>query len=287
MKRLTLTLVALAASAFAQRHQPINAATMSPYRAMPSLPGATPGNILNPGGATSLHPSLLGGTISGSIPYTGVRPGGGYGHGGYAGRNRTIVVPYAVPVYGGGYYDTYAGYAGYGMMPQQQQPVTVVMPQQPAPSIVINHYNSPDATRPTVTVENTERGELKVYEATPRRAEKPAPDPTRSYVRDDKPNIYMLVMKDAKVRQAIGYWVEGDLLKYVTPQATISSVLLRDIDRTASARLNAQNKLERDSVAWADLSACLRVVPALDHCIPVRCRQPGRSERRRVITVLD
>jgi hypothetical protein len=235
MKRLTLAVVVLAGSGLAQQ-QPFNAATMSPYRAMPSLPGATPGNILNPGGATALHPSLVGGTISGSIPYTGVPPGG------HNGRNRTIVVPYAVPVWTGGYYG-YAGYAGYGM-PQAQPNVTVVMPQQQQPSIVINHhYNSPDAARPTTTVESADRGELKVYEATPRRTE---PAPARSYARDEKPNIYNVVMKDGTVRQAIGYWVQGDLLKFVSPQAVIGDVLLTQIDREATARLNAQNKLEMD-----------------------------------------
>lgn len=213
---------------------------MNPYRAMPRLPGASPGNILYPGGATSLHPNLLGGTVSGALPYTGVIPGSRQG------RNRTIVVPYAVPVWSGGYYGYgYAGYPGYGMPVQQQPNITVVMPEQQTPSIVINHhYNSPDAERPTVTAENVERGQLRVYEATPRQAQ--PPDTARSYVRDDKPNIYMIVTKDDTVRRAIGYWTEGDLLKYVTPQATIGSVPLSQVDRGATARLNAQNNLELD-----------------------------------------
>lgn len=245
MNRLTLGIATALVSANLSLAQ-YNAATMSPYRAMPVPPNASPGNILYPGGGgTMLHPTRLGGTISGAIPYTGVGPVQG-GHG----RPRTIVVPYAVPVWSGGYY----GYSGYGM-PQAQPNITVVMPQQQTPSVIINQYSGTDAPRTVTTAENIERGELKVYEATPRRSEKPAesaaepataPAAARSYVRDDKPNIYMIALKDDTVRQAIGYWVEGALLKYVTPQATITSVSLEMIDREASVRLNAQHKLELD-----------------------------------------
>jgi hypothetical protein len=250
MNRLTPvvgTIILLAGLALAQ---PYNAATMSPYRAMPAPVTATPGNILYPGGVTAplhptylgatiggpFHPSRLGGTIGGGAPYRGGR--GGF----HGGRQQTVVVPYAVPVYGGGYF----GDGGYGM-PQAQPNVTVVMPQQPAPSVIINQYSGTDSPRTVTTAENGERSELKVYEATPRRTETPsAPDSARSYVLDDKPNIYMIVLRDDTVRRAIGYWTEGRLLKYVTPEATISSVPLDTIDREASARVNAQNKLELD-----------------------------------------
>jgi hypothetical protein len=146
-------------------------------------------------------------------------------------------VPYAVPVWTGGYYGP--GY-GYGM-PEPQPNITVVMPQQQTPSVIINQYSTPDGTRTTTTEENPERGGLQVYEG-PKRAEASA-EP-RSYVRDDKPNIYMIVLKDDTVRQAIGYWVDGALLKYVTPQATITSVPLDMVDREASLRVNAQKKLD-------------------------------------------
>src|SRR4051794_38495680 len=73
----------------------------NPVRPMPAPINALPyGNIIFPGGFPS-HPTALGGTVSGNIPYTGVPAGGRYPHGG--GRNQTVVVPYAVPVYGGGH----------------------------------------------------------------------------------------------------------------------------------------------------------------------------------------
>jgi hypothetical protein len=218
---------------------------MSPIRAMPAPAGATRfGNILFPGGTPSSHPIALGGTVSGSIPYTGVRPGGGFG------RNRTVVVPYAIPVFAGGY-----GY-GYGYAPQpvQQPNLTLVMPQQPTPTVIINNHYPAGAESPRTSVsveEPSEQSGVKVYEATPRRTEtaQSSPEPARgtgAYVRDDKPNIYLIALKDGTVRQAIGYWVKADLLHYVTPQAKIQEVAMAEVDRENSVRLNAERKLEFD-----------------------------------------
>jgi hypothetical protein len=163
-----------------------------------------------------------------------------------------VVVPYAVPVFAGGY-----GYGyGYGYPQEPAQPnVTVVMPQQPTPTVVINnHYTTPDAVRTSVSVEepgeNTSSG-IKVYEGNAKRAEAapPKPEPPRAagaYVRDDKPNIYLIALKDSTVRQAIGYWVKGDALHFVTPAAKIHEVPLSDVDRDTSVRLNTERKLEFD-----------------------------------------
>jgi hypothetical protein len=151
-----------------------------------------------------------------------------------------MVVPYAVPVFGG-----YYGYGAYDYAPQQQ-PVTIVVPQQPAPQVIINHhYNSPDAVRPSVSTEVPgERGEVRVYEANPRKPVPEAAQEARTYVRDDKPNIYLIALKDSTVRQAIGYWAEGTSLHYVTPEASISRVSLDMVDREGTRQLNAQRGLE-------------------------------------------
>jgi hypothetical protein len=165
-----------------------------------------------------------------------------------------MIVPYAVPVFAGGYGYGY-GY-GYPPEPVQQPNITVVMPQQPTPTVVINnHYPAADGPRTSVSVEEsagTPTGGVKVYEANPRRAEpalaktEPPAAASAAYVRDDKPNIYLIALKDQTVRQAIGYWVKADVLHYVTPGAKIQEVSLEQVDRESSARLNAERKLDFD-----------------------------------------
>jgi hypothetical protein len=249
MKRLTISVVA--STAFAVVAVAQNAATMSPYRSMPAPRGATPyGNILFPGGTPS-HAQALGAAVAG-VPYPGIGYGGvgsgGHGRGGRGGgRNRTIVIPYAVPVWSG-------GYNGYLPQEPEQPSVTVVMPQQPTPSVIINNHYASDGKPISTTVESASDRSLKVYEGTPREAPAataptataPAvtPVPAGSLVRDDKPNIYMIALKDGTVRQAIGYWTKDGALHYVTPQATISHIGLEMVDRSATGRLNADRKLD-------------------------------------------
>ncbi|MEJ7606302.1 MAG: hypothetical protein WKF37_08540 [Bryobacteraceae bacterium] len=126
-----LTILTVAASA---QHVPV----LNPSRGMTPPAGASPyGNILFPGGlpVNQSHASRLGRSIGGG-GYPGVVPG----NVGPVGRPRTIVVPYAVPLYYGDY--------GYGYQQQQAAPnVTVVVPQQPAPSVVINNTFAPDSGR--------------------------------------------------------------------------------------------------------------------------------------------
>jgi hypothetical protein len=192
------------------------------------------GNILFPGGIAphqQTHAGRLGGVVSG----VGVGPRGPQFPNQ---RNRTIVVPYAVPVY---YGDPY-GYAGYGY--QQQNPnVTVVVPQQPAPSVIINHNYTPETAKPVMREysESTppESG-IKVYEGP-----KPAAETPRK-VEIDKPTIYLVAFKDGNIRQAIGYWIEGADFSYVTPQSKINRVPLDTLDRELSEQLNSERNLEFD-----------------------------------------
>jgi hypothetical protein len=196
------------------------------------------GNILFPGGIaphTQTHAGRIGGVVSGYPPYTGVRGPQ------FPNRNRTIVVPYAVPVY---YGDPYA-YAY-----QQQPNVTVVVPQQPTPSVVINHNYSADTANPVLrdysTEEPAERGGVRVYEGP---GKKPAPEPKQEVRRvpaSDRPTIYLIALKDSTIRQAIGYWVEQGTLHYVTPQSTINRITLDNVDRELSHQLNSERNLEFD-----------------------------------------
>lgn len=251
MIRLTvLTAILAGIATFPALGQHLN--TMNPVRPMPAPPNALPfGNILFPGGIPAHHTERVGGLITGSRPYTGVPPRGTAGYPGGPGRNRTVVVPYAVPVFASPYY----GYADPGYLMQQPN-VTVVVPQAPTPSVVINqHYNPPEPGKPVLRdYSNIELPEtsVKVYEGpTPGggRVEANEPKPavrTPHAPRDDRPTIYLIALKDTSVRQAIGYWVEDGTLHYVTPKGSINHVTLDMVDRETSVQLNAERNLEFD-----------------------------------------
>lgn len=257
--------VGATALVWAQQHP----SQMNPVRALPPPVNALPfGNLLYPGGIPGRYPGLGGslGTIyGGSVPYAGVRPGTPQRPPDRGGRGRTVVVPYAVPVYYGGY--GYAnGYGGGYYDPAQQSPtnVTVVVPQQPTPSVIINQtFPGAEGTRSEVresaSNEIPETGGIRVYEPG-RRSEAPqpknekqvaqSPEPAKASApartRDDKPTIYLIALKDSTIRQAIGYWVKGDKLSYVTPQASVNHVSLDMVDREMSVQLNAERNLELD-----------------------------------------
>ena len=204
------------------------------------------GNILFPGGIAphqQTHAGRIGAVVGGG-PFPGAGVGGG-GRPGLPNRNRTIVVPYAVPVY---YGDPY----GYGYGYQQQTPnVTVVVPQQSTPSVVINHNYSPETARPVLRdYSNSELPEsgIKVYEGPRQQSAAPA-EPAQPETRraaPDKPTIYLIALKDGTIRQAIGYWIEGSSLNYVTPQSSINNVALDSVDRELSVQLNSERNLEFD-----------------------------------------
>jgi hypothetical protein len=202
------------------------------------------GNILFPGGTPAphlnSHAARMGPAVSGSIPYTGVAPG----QVGRPGRPRTIVVPYAYPVfygggYGGGYYDE-----------PQPSNVTVVVPQQPVPNVIINNtYAPPEPGKPSL--KEYSQGELpetglKVYEGAGSQTRREPPPANGRSVMDEKPTIHLIALKDGTVRQALGYWVKGEELHYVTPDSTVNHVSLTMLDRERSVQLNAERKLDFD-----------------------------------------
>jgi hypothetical protein len=221
---------------------------INPSRGMQAPAGAYQyGNILFPGGIPSTHAGRLGGTVAGNPPYTGIGPGvrpgpGRPGGGGPGGRPRTVIVPYAYPVYmGGGYYDS-----GYDQQPNN---VTVVVPQQPAPTVVINNSYVPETAKPVLREysagELEESAGIRVYEG-PKSRTVPAAEPSGRSIMDEKPTIYLIALKDGSIRQAIGYWQQGDTFHYVTPESSINHLSVAMVDRDRSIELNAERKLEFD-----------------------------------------
>jgi hypothetical protein len=63
---------------------------------------------------------------------------------------------------------------------------------------------------------------------------------------DEKPTIYLIALKDGTLRQAIGYWTQGDTLHYVTPEASINHLSGDIVDVERSIELNRERNLDFD-----------------------------------------
>ena len=189
----------------------------------------------------SSHATRLGRVVSG-------RPVGGFhGRGTTRGR-RVVAVPYAYPVYYGGY-----GYGGYGYGPQQQPQVTVINqppppPQQSSPSVIINQYYTPDTAKPVVREYSSmdapsDSSNLKSFQA-PIPAH-PAPEPEAG---DEEGNgqatIYLIAYKDHSIYPALGYWIEGDTLNYITTQGSHNRASVELIDKQFSEQLNQERGVD-------------------------------------------
>ena len=190
-----------------------------------ALPGITRtfGNAVFPSGAG--YPRLI---VPGSItdPTFLARPGSaGSGLGRPVGRvgtsrrgNNSVVLPYAVPVYIGGFYDNpYVG-DGAAPPPQPQQPnVIVVYPQMQQPVV----YSPP--------VDNQAPG--------------PANQPTTAEAPSD-PQQYLIAFRDHTIYAALAYWVDGDTLHYFTSGNTHNQVSLSLVDKPLTERLNKEAGLD-------------------------------------------
>ncbi len=239
-------LILLGSSLFAQRGAPppVTAAPfgniLTPGTPFPAQLGATVGgNILHPG--TPSFPQQLGNNVSGIIPNQGGFVSPPLHRGQRPGRDRTIAVPYAYPVYfgDGGY-----GY-GYGQQ-QQQPPITVVMPQQQTPTVIINQSfpsdNGNAGMRDVSGSDAPDPSGMKIYRA-PVPPQQPAGAPS-STTADDEATIYLVALKDNSIHSAIGYWVQDGTLHYVTPQGTVNRVTLDQVDRPLTDQLNKDRKVD-------------------------------------------
>jgi hypothetical protein len=165
------------------------------------------------------------GTVYRGNSYAGVRP--------YRPRTGTaaglIYVPYAV-----------GGYQYYG--PQQGDPgVDMVYPNQQgaAPMVVINQNFIPQTASPIVREYMPDQGGgIQVY---------PPPSPGSAQQPESSSQespAFLIAFKDHTIYAAVGYWVEGDTLHYITSGNTHNQVSLDLVDRELSARLNGERGVD-------------------------------------------
>lgn len=202
------------------------------------------GNILYPG--TGGPPPVgqatfgqrLGATIHG---HWASMPPGGVGE--RPPRHRAAgFAGYPVPVFYGGWYGGWSGYE----QPPQQLYVTVEQAPPPQPPVIINQYYSVPEAKPVVRDYSGEK--------------LPEPSGMRSFHApvggraaavlnaedepDQPPTIYLIAYRDQAIYPAVGYWLEGDTLHYVTVQGSHNQASLDLIDEEFSRRLNEERGVE-------------------------------------------
>jgi len=168
-------------------------------------------------------------------------------------HGRTVIVPY--PVFYGGY-----GYAGYGYDPSLAYgpaypgyapgygDASAMYNPNGVPSVVINQNFIPQQANPVVreyvpgdTTGDQSQSGLRLYQApTPSQGQAPA---ARS-ISDEQPTLYLIAFKDRSIVQALGYWMEGATLHYVTVDHNLNQASLDVIDRDLSQRLNSERGIE-------------------------------------------
>lgn len=204
------------------------------------------GNVLYPG--TGHAPAMPPGGING--PYFRGAFSGGRGFGGgfpanHPRHDRSSVVLY--PVF-------FSGYGGYGYpydpssYPDQPQPA---MDPNSVPSVVINQNFVPQQAAPVVREYSPEpapeQSGMKLYQNSSHPyadAGQAAAGQARRAANDEEPTLYLIAFKDHTIVQALGYWMEGGALHYVSVEHTLNQASLDLIDRNLSQRLNDERGVE-------------------------------------------
>lgn len=207
------------------------------------------GSILQPG--IGHVPTVPPGGVTG--PYFGNSLGvrGYTGFGGAASHpqhRRTAIVPY--PVYYGGYNYGY-GY-GYdpslGYVPQGYSDPNAAVNANGVPSVVINQNYVPPQANPLVrdyaapSDNSQDQSSMKLYQTPPTH---PYADTQNSATgHDDQPTLYLIAFKDHTIVQALGYWMEGSTLHYVSVEHSLNQASMDLIDRDLSQRLNDERGVQ-------------------------------------------
>jgi len=140
-------------------------------------------------------------------------------------RNNGALIPYAVPVYVGGFYDNPYLPDGPGPAPQpQQQPNVVVVYPQVVPQAV--GFNGGDASAFSGPANNSTAG------------------PAAAEAAPQEPQHYLIAFKDHTIYSALAFWVEGDTLHYFTEGNTHNQVSLSMIDKPLTERLNKESGID-------------------------------------------
>jgi hypothetical protein len=223
-----MMLAALTAACFAQAP-----AAGQPYGSVGGFGSVLhPGTGHPPGAFVPLPPPLFAGRLARDVSGRQVTPAA-VRDGHRNGHNQGVIVPY--PVYTNYGYDP----SMYANAPQSEAPQS--------PSVVINQNFIPDRAAPVVREYGDPQPQsgMRMYEYNshpydnmePRPARRPAPP-------DDQPTLYLIAFTDHTIVTALGYWMEGGTLHYVSAEHSLNQASLDLIDRKLSQRLNDERGVE-------------------------------------------
>ena len=84
---------------------------------------------------------------------------------------------------------------------------------------------------------------MKVYQGPPVH---PYPESavTQRAAANDQPTIYLIALRDHTIVQALGYWMEGSTLHYVSAEHTLNQLSIDLVDRDLSQRLNDERNVD-------------------------------------------
>jgi hypothetical protein len=197
------------------------------------------GNVVFPGGRPAIttpftqaqqltgtsFPTTLGNVVAGRPVFNGTV---GKNHG----TGAIVYVPYGYPVYtgglygggyyGGGYYGPYGDPSAAAPPPQQQPNITIVYPpMQPTPVMM-----GPGGQLPPPN------GQIHEYVPPPQSA------PEETTQAQPQADYYLLAFKDHSIYSAVGYWLDGDTMHYITTGNVHNQVSLSLVDRDLTTQLN-------------------------------------------------
>jgi hypothetical protein len=176
--------------------------------------------------------------VNGSVRGNGFVNGAGNGFGRRNNNNNgnsVVYVPFAYPVFGGGgYYGGY--YSGYGdpsggmaggMPPQPQQPNgTILYPPQMGSMMMMGPPPQMGGAPLQAPLPNGYMPQ-----------EPGASGPDSAQAQTEAP-YYLLAFKDHSIYSAVGYWVDGDTLHYITNGNVHNQASLSLVDRDLTVQLN-------------------------------------------------
>jgi hypothetical protein len=157
----------------------------------------------------------------------------GYQYGGYRSAPATT---YFYPVYVSGfdYSSSYQAASDVVAIPSSQS--------QTQPQVVINQYFGSDGAKPSVTDYGPDGREVPPSDTGVRIYQAPY-NPPAEYSPSDQV-VFFIALKDSSVYSAVAYWVDGDMLHYITPQGKHNQVSLALVDRDLSLKLNQGRQVD-------------------------------------------